>query len=535
MVNGVMANAFHSASDKVHKATRNWNPVLASADAEWLYERNDAAARIHDLARNNGWMSGLVTKQVDQAIGATFRFVPQPDWEALGLDFDWATDFSRKVQTRFRTYANDPRNLIDAAQRMNLAGLLGQLFRHEFLDGECLAIGRWLTHAPRPYATAIQVIDPDRLSNPNNRMDEEFLRGGVKLDAFGAPMSYHIRDSHPLDVPSSRAKSYTWTEVSKYVPGLPRQQVIHYFDPSRTRAGQTRGKSALVPVVKLLKQNAMYSEYELQAALLNSMFAMVLKSEYDHGLLMQALQTDSVNGHLGAYQAMRQQFHEDGHVSADGVTALTLFPGEEAEFLRPEHPNSQFAAFTGANLREFATAVGWSYEQATGDFSRTNYSSYRGASLEAWKSLVARRGHFAAGVATPIFALWLEEELDRDPDLLPPDAPDFWDMPAAYTRGQWIGPGRGYVDPDKEAKAVGTRLDNLQTTYTQESADQGQDFEEQIDRRAYEEALLAKRGLSRGAASTPSGQTEEESDARDAREDQDSNTQTDAEALALAT
>nr|VFK68996.1 MAG: Phage portal protein, lambda family [Candidatus Kentron sp. UNK]VFK73770.1 MAG: Phage portal protein, lambda family [Candidatus Kentron sp. UNK] len=49
------------------------------------------------------------------------------------------------------------------------------------------------------YATAIQIIDPARLCNPNDLMDTEHLRAGVELDRFGAPRAYHIRQALPSD------------------------------------------------------------------------------------------------------------------------------------------------------------------------------------------------------------------------------------------------------------------------------------------------------------------------------------------------
>jgi hypothetical protein len=51
-----------------------------------------------------------------------------------------------------------------------MGGLLALAFRHRLMDGEALAAILWLPRGGR-YATAIQVIDPDRLSNPYNAVD----------------------------------------------------------------------------------------------------------------------------------------------------------------------------------------------------------------------------------------------------------------------------------------------------------------------------------------------------------------------------
>jgi capsid protein len=80
----------------------------------------------------------------------------------------------------------------------------------------------------------------------------------------------------------------------------------------------------------------------------------------------------------------------------------------------------------------------------------------------------------------------------------PPDgAPDFWELPAAYLNGRWIGPGRGYVDPTKEAEGANMRIDGLLSTLQDEAATQGFDFEELLDQAEFEQEELTTRNLVR--------------------------------------
>ncbi len=94
------------------------------------------------------------------------------------------------------------------------------------------------------------------------------------------------------------------------------------------------------------------------------------------------------------------------------------------------------------------------FELLMKDFSKTNYSSARAALLEAWRYFNARRQWMATYWARPIYELWLEESINRGIV----DAPDFYERRAAWTRCKWIGPGRGWVDPVKEAKAAQLRM-----------------------------------------------------------------------------
>jgi pimeloyl-ACP methyl ester carboxylesterase len=51
-------------------------------------------------------------------------------------------------------------------------------------------------------------------------------------------------------------------------------------------------------------------------------------------------------------------------------------------------------------------------EWITQDWSKTNYSSARAASLDSWKNPVRGRRIFARGFATPFYAMWLREAFD---------------------------------------------------------------------------------------------------------------------------
>jgi capsid protein len=90
-----------------------------------------------------------------------------------------------------------------------------------------------------------------------------------------------------------------------------------------------------------------------------------------------------------------------------GVRIPILFPGEKVGFQAAARPNTAFAEFEAAALRNIAAGTGTvSYEQLSGDWSRTNYSSARASLLEIWKSL--------------LFASERVRHALRDPDLCRP-------------------------------------------------------------------------------------------------------------------
>jgi lambda family phage portal protein len=139
------------------------------------------------------------------------------------------------------------------------------------------------------------------------------------------------------------------------------------------------------------------------------------------------------------------------------------------------------------------------YELLMKDFSKTNYSSARAALLEAWRYFNARREWFATYWANPVYELWLEEAVARGEV----EAPDFYENQAAYSACKWIGSGRGWVDPMKEAQASGERIRNNVSTLEREAAEQGLDWEEVLEQRAREEEFAKSLGLPGAAAAAP--------------------------------
>ena len=93
---------------------------------------------------------------------------------------------------------------------------------------------------------------------------------------------------------------------------------------------------------------------------------------------------------------------------------------------------------------------------------------------------------------------------------LPPGTPTFWEAPAAWCRCIWIGPGRGWVDPVKEAQAADIRMQTGLSTLQDEAAEQGRDWEELLDQRERELAELERRGLTMVEANYDGVSTQEE-------------------------
>lgn len=345
------------------------------------------------------------------------------------------------------------------------------------------------------YATVMHLVDPDRLSNPQNVMDTLRLRGGVELDeAALAPVAYHIRQAHEADWWAA-GRAVTWQRMPRETY-WGRPAFVHHYDADR--AGDHRPVGGIfTPVLARMRMLAQYDRLEVQAAVINAIFGAYIESPFDADDVQKALAEDDGEGEsISAYQRMRSEFHADNRLSAGSVRLAKLFPGEKVSTITSSRPAGAFDMFEAAMLRNLATATGSSFETVSANFRGSTYSSARQALLEAWRTLIRRRTDFGRGWASPHYVALLEELMDAGYVPLPASAPDFPEARAEYARCRWIGPGRGWVDPTKEPEGSRLKISSGLSTLEKEAAENdGLDWEEVLDQLQLEQQGAKERGL----------------------------------------
>jgi len=483
----------------------DWLPWIRSPDSEINQFRDRMVARQRDLYRNDGWASGLISTILDSTIGGYYRLVAKPDYRALaaqyGPAFDavWADEFRRAAEARWRSYADDPGHYNDVGRQQTVTQQLRLALGHKLIDGEGLGVRYWLPdrigRGGARYATAFMVVDPDRLSNPNQQPDTRFMRGGVELDSLGVPLAYHIRKAHQNDWYAG-VESMQWDRVVREDDdGFLR--VIHDYD--RWRAGQSRGVSIFAPVLPRMKMLAKYYGLKLQAENVASIFGFAVKSPYDKQMIEDALAggDNDDEDRIGFYAAMREGFHERNAMQLNDVRIPLLAPGEEFTTVSSERAPGEMTPFAHEMLRSFAAAAGVSGEQVTKDYSEANFSSMRVGIVDSERTCKRRIADFNTNTASPLYGGWLHEAMDLGDfdEVLPRNAPDFLEARAEYSRCRWLGAGRGWYDPVGERQGVVLGLDAGLDTLEDAAAEQGADWEENIDQRAIEVARFRKHGL----------------------------------------
>jgi len=476
----------HVAADLEDSRLSAWIPPAGSADSDLLGELKTITSRARDLARNHPVAAGARQTFNDNIVGSQLRLSSQPKYRMLpGWKKERAAEWANSTEDQFATWADTTE--CDAARTQTLLGLTIQALAGAMVNGDALALPVWQPRAGAQWSTRLQMAEADRLATPPWLQTDDSVRGGVKIDKYGAPLGYWIAKKHPGD----KFGGYLSPDRSNwsYVPAFTewgRRRVIHLFD--KERSGQSRGKSVFTAVMREFRISGEYLGAELQAAASNALIAAIFESDLPPEVVYEIL-GQHPDGSLAYYNDVAKKKHR---TKMEGGMNLVAPLGTKVTGFNPNRPNSAFDGFMESVMRHLAAGLNIPYELLFKDFSKTNYSSARAALLEAWRYFQSRRRWLKEHWLDPIYQIWLEEAINLERV----DAPKYYENQFAYSRCRWVFSGRGWVDPQKEMNAVVLRIQNGLSSLEEECAEQGKDWEDVLDQRAREERKMRELGLS---------------------------------------
>lgn len=507
-------------AQRTSRETMMWTPPMdIGADTMVNPHKPLADARGLDLAINDGYIAGAMHTNRDSIVGSQYMVNSQVDFEMIKelLEVnkpEWAKDvkitrawcekFQAHVERLFNLTSNAPTNWLDASRRNNFTMMLRLGIATHLMKGEVLATVEWIRQDDRPFNTAIQMVDPSRLSNPDLQMDTATLRAGVEIDPnWGAPVAYWIRDGYAQDIYNN---DYKWKRVPAVKP-WGRKQVIHIME--QFAIDQSRGVSELVAAMKEVRMAKKFRDVTLQSAILNATYAAALETELPREMVTTMMGApgsagEAVTETVGAWMTGLNEFHRGrGDIILDGVKVPIFYPGTKLNTKALGTPGGVGTSFEESLSRNIASTLGLSYEQFSRDFSKTNYSSARASMGETQKRMDAKKKVIADSLASEIYSVWMEEQINKGQLPLPDgcDAMTFSSMfylpmmKEALTCCSWIGASRGQIDELKETQAAILRINSGLSTREKESARLGEDYRYILQQAAREKKLTEKLGL----------------------------------------
>jgi lambda family phage portal protein len=474
-----------------------WWPSLLSADEEALDARETLVARARDLYRNHPVIHGAVNKIVDAVIGSRVLLDAKPMHDLLAKDINWALEWSLTTEAEFKAWAYGPGHESDVLREASFGQIMRTALITRIVDGECLIVVRNKSRGPRRYTTCIELIDTDRLSNPNGVPENHRLGngntifGGIEYASDGEPVAYHIRVRHPMQM-NTQGGNFRWVRIARYTrTGKP--QVIHSF--RKHRANQKRGISGLAPVIKRVRMNDNYDVAELEAALFDAINAGFVESAYPTSDIASAMAPSGQTGSGGWSLEKQIAFRRENRVSMTGVRMIHGLPGEKFNWKQPARPAGNYPAFKGAGQHDMAAGLGLSYPQLSEDWASINYSSARTLLNEKYRGFDSMGEEFCDQVSSPIYIAWLEEAVAIGTVKMPGGAARFYERRSLIGFASWLRPGRGKVDPLKEENASDVAVNAGRSNNAIECANNGLDITDVLVGQARERLIREKLGI----------------------------------------
>jgi lambda family phage portal protein len=447
----------YTAGRKAGRALKEWNPGTSSADGDSIMDLPDLRGRSRDAVRNMPLATGAANTTALCVIGGGLVPHAEVDAEFLGISDEEAETWQSAAERYWWAWAGSI--ACDVERRRTFAELLEVVVRSEFESGDVFGLWRAVRRKNDVFFVKIQLIEADRVCNPDDMPDTDTIRGGIEFDPVtGEPVAYHVRDRHPGD--SYAYAVPTWSRVDAFGKSSGDPMVLHVMH--HIRPGQTRGIPDLAPVIEVLKQMSRWTDNELMAAVISSMFTVFIKA---------------ANGELpGSFAEIPQDGsnagtapnHAESEVKLGNGAVTSLAPGEDVTFAQPGRPNTAFDAFITSMAQQVGAAIGIPAEILLLKFT-ASYSAARGALLQAWRTFIARRGRIVNQFAQPCYERVISEAVARGYLA----APGFNEDPMirrAWLNATWTGPTMGSLNPVDDANAAEKRINLTLTSHSQEKA-----------------------------------------------------------------
>lgn len=458
------------------KSMQEWSPWPGSANDEFLSQSQTIRSRSRDLTRNSPIAAGASNTAVTHVIGTGLRLHSRVDAEFLGITPDQAEDKQRELERIWKVV----KNRLDFEGDVTMADLQAMAFRGAFESGDILAVRRRDMRAGDIIPLKVQLVEADRLSNPNGQMDTDKISGGVEASPAGVTVAYHVSDRHPGDLMLQRTAK--WDRVPKDGRGgTPISRLI--FD--KRRPGQRRGVPALAPVIEPLKQISRLTDYELTASVVSSLFTVFVKTEAPAS---GGIPTAPEGTAISAKPSIA------GDVFLNPGAMVDLLPGESIETVDPNRPNGAYDPFFRSIVQQIGMALEMPYEVLMHLYN-SSYSAARAALLDAWRFFRHRRQWISENFCQMVYE-WVVLDavasglIDLPGFLTDPMAKDAW------LNAQWVGDSPGAINEKDAAQAAVVRLDaGLSDRATETAELSGRDWGEVQKQRATEKKRIEEDGM----------------------------------------
>lgn len=193
---------------------------------------------------------------------------------------EYGEELAAVAEARFNLAAQSPDCWFDAGGMMTFTDQVRLVVGSAALSGEAFGTAEWLDTDPsRPFKTAIQMIQPIRVSNKDgiadeNRPNGDRLRRGIVTDRRGRPKSFQIIAATRASGSICRA-TIGMRSMRRSLGAASKSS----SSARRFKSIRTRGLSKMVAALGAYLHDQEISRVTLQNAVVNASYAAAVESE----------------------------------------------------------------------------------------------------------------------------------------------------------------------------------------------------------------------------------------------------------------
>jgi len=182
-----MASSYHGAS-KTRRSLSGWTKSAGDADADLLPELSELRSSSRDLYRNGSVGGAAINTAVTSIVGTGLSLQCRINRNILGLTDEQAAEWESRTEAEFELFADS----CDLQRQLSFYSMQELAFRSCLENGDVLISTPYKKYRSDAYGLKLQLIEADRVSNPNNQRDTDIFSGGVERDEVGLTVKLNI-------------------------------------------------------------------------------------------------------------------------------------------------------------------------------------------------------------------------------------------------------------------------------------------------------------------------------------------------------
>ena len=441
---------------------KNWIPRNKSGDMEIRRDKKLVMARCRDMARNNPYIKGILTKICNNVVRNGIR----PQFQVKKADGTLDNKLNDSLESIWKRWSK--KKYADISGHDSIGSIQKLILRHMWSDGECLIHRVWdkklIGKGVVPFH--LEVLECDML---DDRVDGtlgngNIARQGIEINpATGRAVQYHIRKGHPGD----------FAAFAQDTIKIPAKEIIHVFE--KDRASQFRGISWFAAIVMEAFDLGEYKSFERIGAKLAAAFGIFIKTSSPELIGSSLPPLGGGSGNANSVPGYKSDPIPE-YIQPGRIQKLPV--GTDISFASHNRPGDSYGPYIKESLRELSCGAGTSYSTFSNDYSDSSYSADRSAKLEDRLSYQGQQRFINEKFNEGLISWILEAVVLSNLENLP----GYFDNSDQYEDAViWQNPGWTWVDPLKDSKAAERDLEMGLTCHQKLAAAKGEDWEENID------------------------------------------------------